>query len=503
MRPTFAPSLCALAIAALAPLAARATRCPTMYIVLDRSASMLDDQKWDSAVAAIASFTRSRTADDAPRQSRERFGLMVFPAMENACAPGKSLVSSDFFTAEAIVVALSQSAPISGATPTGESLEAAARLPELQDDTRPRYVVLITDGVPNCAPTYPSPGDDQRTRNYAVQQVQALHDQAVKTFVVGFGRLVDAAVLDEMAAAGGTARSGVEHGYYEASDEASLRAVFDEIDRVQFGEISAGACDDSCYSNGCPAGQRCVADPKTYGSHTLNLGTCAPDPCAQASCGAGQYCRADGICAQACEGCAQGDQCVDGVCAPDPCYPAGCSGCPSCGEHLVCTPAGSCADDPCGSIHCPADAPVCSQGTCLALLHPQGQDAGTYAPLAGKAAGCSCASSGGLLTAAALLSAPMLRRVRLRRKGSRLQEIALERVPESAQDLIAPAPRAVRLLTSGGAVALSDQGELLALTEDGAACVWTPPIPHPLPPHPLAGRGTRGRGRSKGVAMFP
>lgn len=67
----------------------------------------------------------------------------------------------------------------------------------------------------------------------------------------------------------------------------------------------------------------------------------------------------------------------------------------------------------------PCRCSVCSQGTCLALLQPPGQDAGTYAPLVGKAAGCSCTSSGGLFTAAALLAAPMLRRVRPRCREGR------------------------------------------------------------------------------------
>lgn len=412
MRPTSAASLCALAIAALAPTSARATtRCPTMYILLDRSASMLDDRKWDSAVAAITSFSRSDSADGAPRQSRERFGLMVFPGDPNACAAGKHLVSSDFFRAEAIVAALAGNGPISGATPTGESLEAASKLPELTDATRPRYVVLITDGVPNCAPSYPTPGDDQRTRDYALEQVKALRDQGVKTFIVGFGRLVDAATLDQMAAAGGTARAGAEHGYYEAADEASLRAVFDAIDVVQYGEFIDSACDDSCYANGCPAGQRCVADPKPHGTYTMNLGICAADPCAQASCAAGEYCRADGTCAKTCQGCARGEQCVDGACAPNPCYPSGCTGCPICAEHLVCRQGGICGDDPCGSVHCPAEAPVCSQGSCLAL--------GSGTPLAGKTAGCSCANSGGIFTAAAaLLALPLWLR---RRRPQRLE----------------------------------------------------------------------------------
>ncbi len=415
MRPTFALLLCALAIAALAP-PARATRCPTMYVVLDRSASMLDDQKWTSAVAAITSFTRSTTSDGAPRQERERFGLMAFPGPDNACAAGTNLVSSDFFTADAIAAALGSDAPVSGATPTGESLAAAAKLPALMDATRPRYIVLITDGVPNCYPTYGGSDGTADTRAYALQQIQALFTQGVKTFIVGFGRDVDATALGQMAAAGGTTRAGAEHGYYEASDEASLRAVFDAIDAVQYGEITSGACDDSCYANGCPAGQRCAADLTSYGSYTLNLGTCVADPCAKVSCAAGEYCRSDGTCAKTCQSCARGEQCVDGACAPNPCYPLGCSGCPTCADHLVCSQSGTCEDDPCTGVQCPASAPTCSLGTCLALAGSAGQDAGGAFAAGGKAGGCSCGSSGGLLTAAAALLALPLR-WRRRRQG--------------------------------------------------------------------------------------
>ena len=421
MRPNLVLLLAGAAIVELAPLPARAARCPTMVIVLDRSASMLDAGKWTAAVSAIEAFTHSQAPDGAPRQARERFGLMVFPALDPfGCAPGTLLVGSDFFTADAVAASLDQSAPVGGSTPTGESLKAACSLPELKDETRPRYVLLITDGVPNCAPSYPTPGADAATLAFAVDQVKALLAQGVTTFVIGFGKNVEASALDKMAAAGGAARADAEHAYYEAVDEEGLSDVFDEIDRVRYGEGGVRACDDSCYAEGCPQGQRCAADPKPYGSYTMNLGKCEPEPCAGVSCPTGSFCR-EGLCTRPCpQGCASGEKCVDGACQPDPCYPYGCSQCPPCVEHLVCSSQGACVDDPCIGVACPSDAPFCSQGGCGARPSWLGADGGTDGGgknVIGKAAGCSCGSAGSLGTV--LAAALLLPWWRWRRKGAR------------------------------------------------------------------------------------
>src|SRR5207253_2208635 len=96
-------------------------------------------------------------------------------------------------------------------------------------------------------------------------QINQAYDQTphVKTFVIGFDGSggVDKSNLDDMANAGRAGPKGCGNGvpcYYSASDaqkfQAAIAAVIDQITGGEFGNIY---CDDSCLSNGCPAGQTC------------------------------------------------------------------------------------------------------------------------------------------------------------------------------------------------------------------------------------------------------
>lgn len=436
------PSRCAPALLVACSLAyaegAFAARCPNMYIVLDKSGSMAESAKWTNAKAAIEAFTAGTVtvgSRQVPRQSTMRFGLMLYPS-DNRCGAGTHQVSCDFYRSAEINAALARYSP-GGATPTGEALEAAKSLPDLNDSGRPKYVILITDGAPTCKPDFPYDHATSGTRSYAVGAVQALRSDEpardVKTFVIGFGSGVDPATLDEMAVAGGTARTDSARRYYEANDSASLTAAFDAIATVAAGELGSRTCDDSCYSNGCPDGQRCVADFVSFGSAQMNLGRCEPDPCEGIACGADQFCR-DATCIPACTTrCASSQVCKDGACVADPCLDGSCACEATCRERLVCV-EGECVDDPCRYVKCPASAPNCSRGNCLTFASPPtdggfseadgsvpGRDGGSEGDdgeAVGQAGGqgCTCASSAGApLAAAGLVLALGLRR---RRRGA-------------------------------------------------------------------------------------
>jgi hypothetical protein len=132
------------------------------------------------------------------------------------CAPGNIDVGVADMTASAINNALGASAP-NGRTPTGDTLAALVGYAGLADPTRDNYVLVITDGMETCN------GD-------GVAAVTALRAQTpeVKTFVVGFGGQVDAAELNAMATAGGTARPTMPY-YYQADNAAELGMAFDTI----------------------------------------------------------------------------------------------------------------------------------------------------------------------------------------------------------------------------------------------------------------------------------
>ena len=90
----------------------------------------------------------------------------------------------------------------------------------LNDATRANYVVLATDGQPNCTDT------DVTSR------VTKLYNAtpSVKTYVIGMGdgTASNPTLLNSWADAGHTARTGATH-YYQTTSPADLKAAFDAI----------------------------------------------------------------------------------------------------------------------------------------------------------------------------------------------------------------------------------------------------------------------------------
>ncbi|MCA9664362.1 MAG: VWA domain-containing protein [Myxococcales bacterium] len=185
---------------------------PDVMIVLDRSGSMAWlsgwQSKWEQAQAAVRSVL-------ATYGKRVRFGLMLFPgAPDEDCVAGTVTVPAADNTSAAITAALG-TLP-GGGTPIAASLaNARTYFASSGSSGRDRYVLLVTDGGETCH------GDP-------VQQVQALASARIKTYVVGFGGDVDSVLLDALAHAGGTARSGAL-GYYEANDLATLSVAMKNI----------------------------------------------------------------------------------------------------------------------------------------------------------------------------------------------------------------------------------------------------------------------------------
>jgi hypothetical protein len=215
---------------------------PNILIVLDRSLSMKPDDgsvnRWDPSVAAVKSITSQL-------QSRVAFGLMTFSGQGGggggnlSCSPGRVNVNIDENTAGAIASALDGIRP-AGATPTAVSLEAADDyLQSYQggpdDRPAPTYVLLITDGAPNCTGGVPPMGNASATGSQEPAQVDAtvaaiegMAARGFKTFVLGYDTQNDATLrdaLDRMARAGGTGDSK----HRPVGDESSLVATFQEI----------------------------------------------------------------------------------------------------------------------------------------------------------------------------------------------------------------------------------------------------------------------------------
>jgi len=231
---------------------------PDMLIILDRSASMEVDtvnlvtvqtMRWMPAVAAVKEVT-------AALEDTIRFGLMVFPNEASGCSSGLLEVPMDLNTAGSIATKLDGHKP-GGATPLSITLRGAQN--ELLSsrnvvDALPRdqYILLITDGAPNCSASLSSSQalDDQD----AYKAVDGLRTNGVKTYVIGFdtGGLT---VLDELARRGGTG----ETTHRKVSDGSTLVA---ELENISARVVSCSY--ELAKAPGDPTYVRVAIDGKSY-----------------------------------------------------------------------------------------------------------------------------------------------------------------------------------------------------------------------------------------------
>jgi len=250
----------AVAIASLGAGTAVAQECdrPNMLIILDKSGSMGDNSKWTQAKAAIQYLFNNYGP-------QIRWGLMLF-AHDSNCAAGQVDVAIGDNQTQAILNKINSVSPDSN-TPIASTLYAAYRYAGLHDPARLNYIMFLTDGQETC-----SSGD-------AVNNTAALFAAGVKTFVIGFGSGVDANVLNGMAQAGGTARSGATK-YYVASDQSSLQTAMTTIAQLATTRPCKNACGtgvETCVNQqwaNCTAPTTCCTDTNTP-CDTGKQGICA------------------------------------------------------------------------------------------------------------------------------------------------------------------------------------------------------------------------------------
>jgi hypothetical protein len=180
---------------------------PDVLILLDRSNSMSftppTPPLWNTIRTAISTVTAAM--DDAIW-----FGLMSFPnsVPPNACAGTNDQCTAPASTAILVPVGPDTSDAINstlmslttcGGTPTAMSLQSASDYIATLTDDHPKYIILATDGAPNCnagldGNTCRCTGDNcwlnnlnclDDLRTYGV--LQGLCVAGVKTYVLGMG----------------------------------------------------------------------------------------------------------------------------------------------------------------------------------------------------------------------------------------------------------------------------------------------------------------------------
>ena len=202
-------------------------RPPDLLLVVDKSGSMGENlstgqAKWPIMRSALTSVVGAR-------DEGIRFGLMTYP-QNNECAVGTVGTPIADSTSAAIAGTLNGINP-DGGTPTDTTLAGAlAYYNSIPTNVNGRYVLLATDGLPNCGPG--DPRDPRVTESVAA--VAALLDAGIPTFVLGFGSVGnnDPDALQAMAAAGGT------DAFYAANSPAELQAALEAI----AGEVTLPSC---------------------------------------------------------------------------------------------------------------------------------------------------------------------------------------------------------------------------------------------------------------------
>jgi hypothetical protein len=191
---------------------------PNVMLVLDRSGSMKDaianqssTSKWDDLKNAVSSLVQGY-------DSQMRLGASIFSSNQD-CAPGNIDVALAPAAGQSVLTKLAAQGP-DGNTPTATTLDTVIKQGLLDDATRGNYVVLATDGLPNCTDT------DVKSR---IDKLYAA-TPSVKTYVIGIGAATntDPALLNAWADAGHTARAGATH-YYQTNSPQDLKAAFDAI----------------------------------------------------------------------------------------------------------------------------------------------------------------------------------------------------------------------------------------------------------------------------------
>jgi hypothetical protein len=197
-----------------------------MVLVLDRSNSMRDrtpsGTKWADLTGALEEVL-ARRGDVA-------WGLSMFPASDSrACQTAPVRVMPASGTAAAILAAIRAASPTGAGTPTREAIAEAGR--HLLASTRPgrKYILLATDGDPNCAVGAADSNDPDVPAT--TQVIRQLAERGVTTFVLGVAvRPESRAALTSMAEAGGHARQRMV-AYYAAADVNDLEAALDQVAR--------------------------------------------------------------------------------------------------------------------------------------------------------------------------------------------------------------------------------------------------------------------------------
>ena len=255
---------------------------PDILIVQDKSGSMNNndsDSSCKGGCGTSSKWSQTTTALNtvvASTQSSINWGLKFF-SDNNACgASAAPVVSVGNMNASAISTAIGKTSP-GGNTPTRDAITSGAAYLASLTDSNPKYLLLATDGLPNCpvgcaamsSPSTSCTNTDNPSEDMAAESaIAAALQMGFKTYVIGIGNVTTAQnTLTAMATAGGVPQTGAATSYYAATDPTALESALNAI----VGAVAS--CNISL--SGAPSGFTNVAVSADTSSGTIEI---PPDP---------------------------------------------------------------------------------------------------------------------------------------------------------------------------------------------------------------------------------
>jgi hypothetical protein len=204
---------------------------PDLLIILDKSGSMGDQpdgtkcdmipmcpSKWVQMTAAIDQVV---TQTD----TTIRWGLKYFADMGSCGVTPGAAVPIAPNNGMAITTSIAANMP-GPSTPTRLAVQSGAAYLQTVMDPNPKFILLATDGLPNCAPGARKASDDDSAG--AVMAVTAAAAAGFPVFVVGVGNTGAEDTLNMLATAGGRPQAGAQK-YFPVASTADLVSVLKTI----------------------------------------------------------------------------------------------------------------------------------------------------------------------------------------------------------------------------------------------------------------------------------